>query len=40
MGRIGRAIVSHRPYKSLDELTSRRVLRSSDFARVKDKLKV
>ena len=39
-GRIGRAIVSHRPYRSLGELTSRRVLRSSDFARVKGKLKV
>ncbi len=40
MGRIGRAIVSHRPYHSLSELTSRRVLRSGDFTRVKDKLKV
>lgn len=40
VGRIGRAIASHRPYRSVDELVSRRILRSSDFQRVKDKLKV
>lgn len=36
---IGRAIVSHRPYRSVEELLSRRVLRSSDFQRVKDKVR-
>jgi DNA uptake protein ComE-like DNA-binding protein len=37
---IGRAIVHHRPYRSIDELVAKRVLRESDFERVKAKIKV
>ncbi len=40
MSNIGRAIVTHRPYKTVEDLVSHRVLRSSDFQRVKDKVKV
>ena len=40
MSNIGRAIVTHRPYRSVDDLMSRHVLRSADFRRVKDKVKV
>ena len=40
MSNIGRAIVSHRPYRSVEDLVSRHVLRSGDFRRVKDKVKV
>ncbi|WP_207388340.1 helix-hairpin-helix domain-containing protein [Lichenihabitans psoromatis] len=32
---IGQAIVNHRPYRSIKELVAKRVLRDSDFARVK-----
>jgi DNA uptake protein ComE-like DNA-binding protein len=35
VGRIGRAIVRHRPYHSVEDLVDRRVLRSSDFQRVR-----
>ena len=40
MSNIGRAIVSHRPYRSVEDLVSRHVLRSGDFRRVRDKVKV
>jgi len=37
-GRFGRAIVAGRPYTSIDELVSRRVLTRSTFAEIKDRL--
>lgn len=40
VGHVGRAIVRHRPYRSVAELLSRRVLRTSDFERVKSKVRV
>ena len=39
-GRIGRTIVSHRPYKSVKELVSRRVLRTSDFQKIQSRISV
>ena len=40
VGHVGRAIVRHRPYRSVDDLISRKVLRASDFERVKSKVRV
>ncbi len=37
-GHIGHAIIAHRPYRSIEELVSRRVLRSSDFQRVRSQI--
>lgn len=34
-GRIGRTIVRHRPYASIKDLLDHRVLRASDYARIK-----
>ncbi len=34
-GRIGKTIVRHRPYGSIQDLVDHRVLRSSDFARIR-----
>lgn len=39
-GRIGRTIVSHRPYKSVKDLVSRRVLRTSDFQKIQSHISV
>jgi DNA uptake protein ComE-like DNA-binding protein len=38
--RLGRAIVSHRPYHAVADLLAKRVLRDSDFHRVQMKIKV
>lgn len=37
-GRFGRAIIAGRPYTSIDELVSRRVLTRSTFAEIKDRI--
>lgn len=37
-GRIGQAIVSHRPYKSVEELVKRRVLRRDVYERIRPQL--
>jgi DNA uptake protein ComE-like DNA-binding protein len=37
-GRFGRAIVAGRPYSSIDELVSRRVLTRSTFSQIKDQI--
>ncbi|WP_428351876.1 helix-hairpin-helix domain-containing protein [Lichenifustis flavocetrariae] len=37
-GRIGRAIASHRPYHSVDDLVRKRVLRKDVFERIKGQL--
>lgn len=39
-GRIGRTIVSHRPYRTVKDLVSRRVLRTSDFAKIQAHISV
>lgn len=39
-GRIGHTIVSHRPYKSVKDLVSRRVLRTSDFQKIQSHISV
>ena len=39
-GRIGHAIVSHRPYKNVKDLVSRRVLRMSDFQKIQSRISV
>ena len=39
MGRIGKTIIRHRPYKSIQELVDRRVLKSSDFQRLRSKIR-
>lgn len=40
MGRIGKTIVSHRPYRSIEDLVDRKVLRSSDFQKLRSKITV
>jgi DNA uptake protein ComE-like DNA-binding protein len=37
-GRFGRAIVASRPYTSVDELISKRVLTRSTFSQIKDQI--
>jgi len=37
-GRFGRAIVAGRPYASVDDLVSRRVLTRSTFSQIKDQI--
>ena len=37
-GRIGKTIVRHRPYGSVEDLVSHRVLKASDFARIRSHL--
>jgi DNA uptake protein ComE-like DNA-binding protein len=38
--RIGKAIVRGRPYKSIDELVSKRVLSRGTFGQIKDRITV
>ena len=38
VGRFGRAIVAGRPYTSIDELVSRRVLTRATFSQIKDQI--
>jgi DNA uptake protein ComE-like DNA-binding protein len=38
--RIGKAIVRGRPYKSIDELVSKRVLTRGTFGQIKDRIMV
>ena len=40
LGRIGKAIVSHRPYRSANDLLAKRVLRSSDFHKLQSHITV
>jgi DNA uptake protein ComE-like DNA-binding protein len=37
-GRFGRAIVAGRPYTTIDELVSKRVLTRSTFSQIKDQI--
>jgi DNA uptake protein ComE-like DNA-binding protein len=37
-GRFGRAIIASRPYGSVDELVSKRVLTRSTFSQIKDRI--
>ena len=37
-GRFGRAIIAGRPYASVDELVSKRVLTRSTFSQIKDQI--
>jgi len=37
-GRFGRAIVAGRPYATIDDLVSRRVLSRSTFSQIKDQI--
>jgi DNA uptake protein ComE-like DNA-binding protein len=37
-GRFGRAIVAGRPYTTVDELVSKRVLTRSTFSQIKDQI--
>jgi len=37
-GRFGRAIVAGRPYTTVDELVSKRVLTRSAFSQIKDRI--
>ena len=39
-GRIGKAIVRGRPYKSIDDLVSKRVLNRGTFGQIKDRITV
>jgi DNA uptake protein ComE-like DNA-binding protein len=39
-GKIGRAIISARPYASPDDLVRKRVLTRADFDRIKDQVTV
>jgi DNA uptake protein ComE-like DNA-binding protein len=38
--RVGHAIAAHRPYRTIDDLVRRRILRDSDFQRLKGHIKV
>jgi Helix-hairpin-helix motif len=38
--RFGKAIIAGRPYRSVDELVSKRVLKRSTFSRIKDRITV
>lgn len=40
VGRIGRTIVTHRPYHSVEDLVSKRVLRTSDFQKIRGRVSV
>ena len=37
-GRFGRAIIAGRPYASIDDLVSKRVLSRSTFSQIKDQI--
>ena len=37
-GRIGKTIARHRPYASVQDLVDHRVLRASEFARIRSKI--
>ena len=39
-GALGRAIIKHRPYKSVDDLMKKKVLRRSVFEKIKNQVKV
>ena len=39
-GRIGKAIVRGRPYQSIDDLVSKRVLNRGTFGQIKDRITV
>lgn len=39
-GRIGRAIIAGRPYRTIDELVSKRVITRSTFSQIKDQITV
>ena len=39
-GSLGRAIVRGRPYRSVDDLVNKRVLRRTAFERIKDQVTV
>ncbi|MXQ13647.1 hypothetical protein GR328_19740 [Microvirga makkahensis] len=39
-GPIGRAIIRHRPYASVEDLVKRKVLRRSVYERIKDQVTV
>ncbi|MFD1354935.1 ComEA family DNA-binding protein, partial [Methylorubrum suomiense] len=39
-GAIGRAIIGHRPYASVDQLLSKRVLNRATYQRIKDQVTV
>ena len=39
-GALGRAIIKHRPYRSVDDLMKKKVLRRSVFDKIKDQVKV
>ncbi|MFY9291176.1 MAG: helix-hairpin-helix domain-containing protein, partial [Methylorubrum rhodinum] len=39
-GSIGRAIIGHRPYTSVDQLLSKRVLNRATYQRIKDQVTV
>ena len=38
--RFGKAIIAGRPYRSVDELVSKRVLKRSTFSRIKDRITI
>ena len=40
MGMIGRTIVRHRPYRSIEDLVDRRVLRYGAFQKLRSRIKV
>ena len=40
VGRIGHTIVSHRPYKNVKDLVSRRILRTSDFQKIQSRISI
>lgn len=39
-GHVGRAIVAHRPYRSIKDLVSRRVLRTTDYQKIASRISV
>ena len=39
-GRIGHAIVTHRPYRAINDLVRKRVLRTSDFQKIQSVIRV
>ena len=39
-GALGRAIIRHRPYRSVDDLMKKKVLRRSVFEKIKNQVKV
>lgn len=40
LGRVGRSIVAHRPYRSVKDLVNKRVLRTSDFQKIESHVRV